>query len=277
MNKSYSVLMSVYKKESPLFLKQSMQSIFDQTVPTDDFVLVCDGPLTEELNKVIDEMQKKFGTKLHVVRESENHGLGHALNLGVIKCKNQLIARMDSDDYSKKDRCEKELNIFENDPEISIVGTHVAQFKDSIENITSVRKTPETNEEIVSFAKKRNPFNHPSVMFKKQAVIKAGNYSNVRFCQDYYLWIELIAKGYKGYNIQEPLVYMREDDNTFKRRSGTNYYKILKQLLRRMRELKLISTSEYCAMSTVRFCQTMMPNWMRKTAFSLFVRERVKK
>lgn len=109
----YSVLMSVYYKENPIYLEQSMGSIYNQTVPTDDFVLVCDGPLTDELNAVINEMHNKFGDILHVVRLPKNVGLGNALNEGIRHCRHELIARMDSDDISYPDRCEKQLSIFE--------------------------------------------------------------------------------------------------------------------------------------------------------------------
>ena len=112
MGEKYSVLMSVYYREKPEFLRQSMESILHQTVPTDDFVLVCDGPLNPELDAVIAQMQQAFGPVLYVLRLKQNGGLGKALNAGIQHCKNELVARMDSDDISRPDRCEKQLKVF---------------------------------------------------------------------------------------------------------------------------------------------------------------------
>lgn len=274
-NSSYSVLMSVYKKENPAFLRESMESIFNQTIPTDDFVLICDGPLTEDLDEVISEMEKKYGKKLRVIRQAENHGLGYSLNLGVKECKNELIARMDSDDVAVKDRCEKELAAFDSQPDISIVGGFVGEFEDSVKNIKFVRKVPETNDEIIKFAKGRNPFNHPSVMFRKGDVLAVGNYQNVRFCQDYFLWVNLLASGYKGYNLQEVLVYMREDEKTFKRRSGKDYFKIQKKLLKMMREKDFLTYPQYLKALTIRFGSAYAPNWLRQALFKRFMRSEV--
>ena len=154
----YSVLMSVYKNEKPDFLKTAMNSMWNQTVPPDDFVLMCDGPLTPELDTVIRNMEQAHA-KLHVIRFPENHGLGHALQVGVKECKNEYVARMDSDDISRPERCEKELRVFENHPELAIVGSVIEEFTEIepdsfVPNaVNSKRVVPETSEQIVEFAK----------------------------------------------------------------------------------------------------------------------------
>ena len=204
-NMNYSVLMSVYRKEKAEYLQIAMDSMWNQTAPTDDFVLICDGPLTEELDTVIFEMKEKHTDALNVIRFEKNMGLGRALQVGVNACKNELIARMDSDDISLPDRCEKELAFFETHPDVSIVGGVIEEFTDITpgafvpNEIKTKRVVPETAEEIALFAKKRNPFNHPSVMYCKEAVLAAGNYQDVRYMQDYYLWIHMLIAGFKGY------------------------------------------------------------------------------
>lgn len=273
----YSVLMSVYKKEDPDFLRQSMQSIYDQTVSVDDFVLVCDGPLTKKLDEVLDEMQKKFGERLRIFRQTDNHGLGATLNFGIQKCKNDLVARMDSDDISRKDRCEKELKVLSENSKISAVGSLVAEFEDSPEDSKSIRKVPEKQEDILKFVRLRSPMNHPSVMFRKSDILAVGSYPKVRNCQDYYLWEKLLANGYELYNIQEPLVYMRENENSFHRRSGMRYFKIQKKLFKQMRADGLLSYPQYCSVITVRFCSAIAPNWLRQAMFKKFMREKIEK
>lgn len=272
----YSVLMSVYAKEKPEFLRESMMSMYEQTVLTDDFVLVCDGPLNDGLDKVIEEMQKEFGERLRVIRLSENHGLGYALNLGVKKCKNDLIARMDSDDVAVRNRCERELEVFKNKPECSVVGGYVAEFEGDIKNAKFVRKVPEHNKAMIGFAKLRSPFNHPTVMFKKKDILAAGNYRDVRFCQDYFLWVKVLASNCMCYNIQDILVYMREDKNSFKRRSGMEYFKIQKQLNSEMRSNGLITNTQYMSLMVLRFGSTHAPNWLRRMLYTKIMREAIR-
>ena len=272
---NYSVLMSVYRNEKPGVLQQSMQSIYDQTVPTDDFVLVCDGPLTKRLDEVIGEMQKKFGKRLRIIRQAENHGLGYCLRIGIPECKNDLVARMDSDDISRKDRCEKELEIFSKHPEISAVGGLVGEFTVTIKEVKSIRRVPETNSEIIKFSKWRSPMNHPSVMFRKKDVLAVGNYPEVRNCQDWYLWTNMLMNGYQLYNVQEILVFMREDRTTFKRRAGWRYFKIQRKLFRNMRKRKYMSLPQYMIVVPVRFCSAMAPNGLRQKLFEKFMREKV--
>ena len=148
---NYSVLMSVYYKEQPDYLRQAMESVRGQTVPTNDFVLVCDGPLTDGLEAVIREEQEKCGPILHVVRLEENGGLGNALEKGLKLCRNELVARMDSDDISRPDRCEKQLELFGRYPDVSLSSGAVSEFITDPKHPTGKRTLPVTDEEIRAF------------------------------------------------------------------------------------------------------------------------------
>ena len=170
--------MSVYDKEKSEYLKQAIESIQAQTVSTDDFVLVCDGPLNAALDAVIAEKQKEMGETLNVIRLTKNSGLGNALNEGIKHCKNELVARMDSDDIAFPERCEKQIAMFNARSELSICSAAIEEFTNDPNKVDSRRVPPETNEEIVDFAKTRNPFNHPCVMYKKSAVEAAGSYQS---------------------------------------------------------------------------------------------------
>ena len=167
---NYSVLMSVYFKEAPEYLKQAIESIQAQTFQTDDFVLVCDGPLNDGLDAIIAEKQQEMGETLNVVRLAKNGGLGNALNEGIKHCKNELVARMDSDDISAADRCEKQVKLFKKNPELDITSGALLEFVTSPDQITGGRTIPCNNDEIIRYSRKRCPFNHPCVMFKKSAV-----------------------------------------------------------------------------------------------------------
>lgn len=269
----YSVLMSVYHKENAAYLRTAMDSIWTQTVPTDDFVLVCDGPLTRDLDAVIEEMQASHSENLHVVRLAKNSGLGNALNAGMKYCRNELVARMDSDDISRPDRCERQLKVFQEHPEVSICSGMVEEFSSSTDIIEARRFVPETRDEIISFAKKRNPFNHPCVMYRKSAVEAAGGYQDFYLLEDYFLWIRMLQNRAVGYNLQEPLLWMRAGSDMYKRRSGWKYAKSQRALFRYMRDREIISDKQFICSTVVRAVSAAAPNWLREYGFQLLMRK----
>ena len=273
-NYQYSVLMSVYHKENAEYLHTAMDSIWDQTIPTDDFVLVCDGTLNEGLDAVIEKMEKEHPDTLHVVQLEKNGGLGNALNEGIKHCKHDLVARMDSDDISRQDRCERQLKVFQERPDISVVSGIVEEFTVSISEIEARRVPPETQEEIITFAKKRNPFNHPCVMYKKSAVEAAGGYQDFYLLEDYYLWIRMLQNGTIGYNLQEPLLWMRAGSEMYKRRAGWKYAKSQKALFKYMKDSGFISGSQYIKSVAVRTASSITPNCLREFMFKRAMRKK---
>ena len=270
---NYSVLMSVYYKEHPDYLRQSMQSIYDQTVPTDDFVLVCDGPLTPELDAVIADMQQQFGPCLNVCRLLKNGGLGKALNFGIGQCKNDLVARMDSDDVSRPDRCERQLVAFQDHPEYSLVSGIVEEFSDTVTNVSVRRIVPEHQNDIIDFAKKRNPFNHPCIMYKKSDVEAAGGYQDFYLLEDYYLWVRMLQQGFIGYNLQEPLLWMRAGSDMYKRRGGWKYVQSQRNLFKYMAQTGFITRNQYQIQSMIRLIGAIVPNWLRAFLFKQILRK----
>ena len=269
--KSYSVLMSVYVKENPEFLRQSMQSMYDQTVPTDDFVLICDGPLNKELDAVIDGMQQQFGERLHVFRLPENHGLGYALNFGVKKCKNELIARMDSDDVSVKDRIEKQLEVFEK-MDVSVVGSNVVECDEKMNKQIVYKNVPERNEDIMIMMKKRNPINHMSVMFRRSKVLFAGNYLEMPFFEDYYLWVRMAKGGNKFYNIPKPLVNVRGGLQMIRRRGGIKYMKNIVRFQKVLKKNKIIAVPRLMVNIFERLAVASIPDGARNVIYMKILR-----
>lgn len=270
---NYSVLMSVYYKENSEYLKQAIESIQAQTFPTDDFVLVCDGPLNQELDSVIKKKQQEMKNILNVVRLKKNAGLGNALNKGIQQCKNELVARMDSDDISYPDRCEKQLMVFNTYPEISVCSGIVEEFATNPKVVESRRVPPETQEEIREFAKVRNPFNHPCVMYKKPDVEAVGSYKDFYLLEDYYLWVRMIMAGYQDYNLQEPLLHMRAGTDMYMRRGGLKYAKTQEKLFRFMKNNGFISKGQYIKNCVIRGESSLAPNWLRKFVFEKVLRK----
>ena len=214
----YSFLMSVYIKEKPEYLVQSIESMLNQTVMPMEIILIEDGSLTDDLYKVIKKYKSEYGNIFNVISLKENVGLGKALNIGIKKCKTELIARMDSDDICLRERCEKQLAEFEKNPELDIVGTQISEFLNDPDNIVSSRIVPETQNEIIEFAKRRSPFNHPTVMYKKTSVLKAGGYSGYGRKEDLELFVKMVNSGFNVMNIGEALLLYRTSDDNLKRR-----------------------------------------------------------
>lgn len=270
---NYSVLMSVYCGEKAEFLRLSAESIFGQTIPTDDFVLMCDGPLTDELNIVINELLQEHGDVLRVIRLEENRGLGDALNIGIGACKNELIARMDSDDFALPNRFELQLLKFQEHPELSIVGGAIDEFEGSPSNIVSHKSMPETHEEILRYARTRNPFNHPTVMYRKSAVQKAGSYPNRMLHEDYALWANMLLGGAKGCNLPDTLCYMRVDSGLYNRRGGWDYLKMAIRLRWHLYRTGLYTFWSFLYVVLGLSVVCLIPVSARKTIYRLFLRQ----
>lgn len=260
--------MSVYYKEKPEYLRQSMLSIWNQTVKTDDFVLVCDGPLTKELDAVVEEMQQKFGSFLHVYRLKENSGLGNALNVGLKLCVNDLVARMDSDDISRPDRCERQITLFLTHPDISLSSGTVSEFEEDPKKPIGKRTVPISDEEIRKFSKKRNPMNHPCVMFRKSAVENAGGYKETyHLFEDYFLWIRMLMMGYKARNLKDVLLDMRSPADMYERRGGKKYAEDMLSFHRWMNRSGWSSKMDYLSGAVPHVIVCVLPNGIRKLVY----------
>lgn len=268
----FSVLMSVYFKESPSYLEAALSSIFTQTVMPDEVVLVEDGPLTSELDETINKFEKEYPTILKVVKFETNRGLGQALHDGLIECSNEIVFRMDTDDIAHKDRFEKQLKIFK-EKDVDAVGSNITEFDETMTNITSHRIVPEQDEDIKKMAKSRNPINHMTIAFKKQAVIESGNYLDMMYFEDYYLWVRMMSKGYTFYNIQEELIDVRGGNDMIKRRGGKKYIKPIINFEKAILKLGYISKFEYLKNTTKRIIGSLIPNGLRFFLYKKLLRK----
>lgn len=270
----YSILMSVYHKEKPEWLITSIDSMLKQTVKADQFVIVKDGELTEGLDRVIESYNNQYPELFTIIRIPNNVGLGPALKIGLKYCKNELVARMDSDDYSCPKRCEKQLQVFENHPEYDAVGCFEAEFENNIDNIISIHKVPEESHEIYNFMKRRCALLHPTVMYKKSAIIKCGGYKDVRLYEDYDLFMRLvIEEEAKCYNIQENLYYIRINNDFFKRRGGISYMKTAIKFKFRQCQKGYIAKKDFIISAGSQMIVCMLPNKVRKSIYLNFLRE----
>ncbi len=269
----YSVLMSVYHKERPEYLRDSINSMLNQTIRPDEIILVKDGPLTEALDAVINGYANN--PILNIIKIEKNVGLGKALNIGLEECKNEIVVRMDTDDISKPDRCEKQLSKLKQSKNISVIGSVIGEFVGDLNNIVAYKNVPENHKAISNLMKYRNPINHVTTMYRKKDVLAAGSYQHWFLNEDYFLWIRMLEKGFKFSNINEPLVLVRITDETYIRRGGWEYFITQKRLFDYMLRNKMINILEYIYNNSVRFFSgVLLPNKIRKYLYLRFLRER---
>lgn len=330
MKQTYSVLMSVYQKEKPEYLRAAVESVLGQMVPPEEVVLVCDGPLTDALDGVIAEYVRRFpenSEEIMNLRESglrgngrsendqqgdtcqkgkikeknpqesqrqennnekvifrvvclpENGGLGKALNEGLKYCSCEWIARMDTDDLSAPDRCEKQLKFLEEHPEVDAVSGTIAEFQGealdvkTAENaVISYKTVPETQKEISEYIKQRNPLNHPCVMFRKTSVESAGGYQPCPYFEDYDLWVRMYKDHAVFANLPDTLLYMRIN-GMHQRRGGIRYAKCVIDFRVKMYRNQVITFGEFLPMTVVRVLVSLMPNSLRRFLYEKKLRK----
>lgn len=272
----FSVLMSVYEKETAQNLKQCLDSVLiNQSILPNEVVLVKDGKLTDELDSLIDNYKERFNTILKIVELEKNSGLGEALNVGLKYCSYELVARMDSDDISTFNRFKYQLDAFKGNNDLDMVGGYISEFFSIPEKIEFVRKVPTSFLEIKKMLKTRNPINHVSVMFKKSAVIEAGGYRTLLFLEDYYLWVRMVAKEMNIQNISENLVLVRTGESMFKRRSNKEYISSWIYLQKIMLKESLINRVEYLRNAINIIVFIYIPPKAKKYIYKRFLRSNV--
>lgn len=274
---NYSVLMSVYYKERAENLRLSIQSMIDQSVAPEQLVLVCDGPLTELLNEVIAEYESNYPQMFTVVRLDRNGGLGAALNYGLKFCRNEYVARMDSDDIAVRERVHLQLTALMNMPEISVIGGQIAEFCEDSDCVIGYRTVPTTEGGICAYMKRRNPMNHVTVMFRKSHILNVGGYHAFQGpgFEDYYLWVSLLVNGYQLQNINEVCCKVRVNYGQYARRGGYQYFQNAMCVEHLMLKHKLISKLEFIRNMIVWYGgAVLIPTKIRKLLFSKILRKK---
>lgn len=269
---NYSVIMSVYKKVNPEHLKTSIESILNQTYKTNEFILIKDGKLTSDQEKVLNEILKanKDIFKIHVF--SQNQGAGTAYNKGLEICTNKFAAIMDSDDIAVKDKFEKQMKFLQKHKNIDVIGSNAIEFIDNPENIISTRIMPETNNEIIKFGHSRCPIIQPTAIFKVDSVKKAGSYQHSPLTEDYDLYIRMIKNNCKFYTYQEILYFVRTGEDFYKRRGGLKYLKPILSFKYRHFKTGFFSLKEFIKTFFSSLIVALMPNGVRKIIYKKFLR-----
>lgn len=272
----FTVCTSVYKNDNPEYLKVALDSLLvNQIVKPTEIVLVQDGPVPEETSRVLQDYIDNYGESFLLIKLEKNGGLGNALKIGVENAKYDIIARMDSDDIAAPDRFEKQIAYLEGHPECDIVGGQITEFIGGPSNIVGRREVPLDNEDIYRYMKSRCAFNHPTVMFRKSAVLSVGNYKDWFWNEDYYLWIRMMMNGCVMANLPDVLVNMRSGLDQYSRRGGKRYFDSEIGIKKLMLDNGLITRTEYLINYLERFIiQLLLPNSVRGWVFRTFARRK---
>ena len=257
----FSVLISIYKNENPVWFREALDSVFAQTLQPTEIVLVEDGLLTSELYEVIDGYQSKHPI-FNIVKNEKNQGLGLALRKGVEACKTDFLMRMDTDDIIPPCRFERQMKKIEEG--YDVVSCWSQLFVGDEGNVIAVKTRPENHDDIVKLAHRRSPICHAATLFRKSALLKAGNYQHCKLYEDYHLVVRLIMSGAKFYNIQEVLYYVRTTPEQMNRRSGLDYLKTELSFFREFKEMGFFTTKDYLVNCTMRIVVRLMPNAVRQ-------------
>lgn len=268
----FSVLMSLYIKERPEYFTECMESILRQTELPDEIVIVLDGPVQPGVEAEIEKYRSRHPGLIRLVPLIENVGLGPALAEGILHCTHELIARMDTDDVCREDRFERQLSEFESDDSLDICGCHIKEFSGTVDNVISSRSVPLTHDEIAEYQRQRSAFNHMTVMYKKSAVIRAGNYQDAPLMEDDLLWVHMLMSGAVCKNIDDFLVYVRTGDAMIARRGGYAYFKKYKNGRKMILDTGYIGRWDYYKTVGVQFAVALMPARIRTLIFTKLLR-----
>ena len=274
----FSILLSLYYKESPLALDQCFLSIWqEQSIHPNEIILVLDGPISEELSQCVTKWQQIIGKPLKVIPLSQNVGLGKALNKGLEHCSNEWVFRMDTDDICKPDRFEKQIQFIKENPEVVLFSGQILEFNENPSDADTLKYVPTEHTDIVKFAQKRSPFNHMTVAYKKSVIDAVGGYQHHLFMEDYNLWLRVIGAGYRVGNHSDILLYARVGNGMHARRKGYEYIKSEKQLLKLKKELKIQNPIHANILFLLRSSFRLLPSSLLGKIYNTFLRKKVHK
>lgn len=269
----FSVLISVYKNEKPEYFTLALDSMVKQTLQPQEYVIVKDGLLTEDLDACIETFRQQVSIPVKILAFEQNRGLGLALRDGVLGCSNEYIARMDTDDIAKPERFAKQIAYLEKHQEIALLGSRITEFSTDAEHPDTITQLPLSDKDIRQYAKSRNPFRHMTLIYKKSAVLEAGNYRDFLWFEDYDLWVRIMQKSFKVENLPDCLVNVRANDEMFARRGGWKYLKQDLKFQEELLKIRFITRIQYSKNITLRILARVIPNRLRIILYKKLLRK----
>lgn len=267
----FSVLLPVYAGDRPEFVRRALQSVTDdQERSPDEVVIVRDGPVPDSLAACLDEAVRERDGLVRLVELPVNQGLGWALEAGLAVCRHDIVARMDADDISRPERFSRQIPLVESG--FDLVGSALAEIGGDETDIRGVRVPPVTHSEISRFARFHSPFNHPTVVYRRSAVHRAGGYEHLGTLEDYWLWARMLSTGSKAANVDEPLLLYRVGAGAYERRGGWRLARAEIGLQLRMRRIGFTSNWQLLRNLVVRVSWRLCPVALRRPLYGFVFR-----
>ena len=263
-------LISVYYNDNYNDFVKAIDSCLNQSVSPDKIIIVQDGPIKKTISTYIDYISKK--NNILLVNLLQNQGLGNALNRGLEYVTEDIVLRMDSDDISYENRFKLQYEFLKENKHIDVVGSNIDEFRNDFKDIVNMRIVPENHHDISQRMKWINGMNHVTVMFRKKSVIDSGNYNSFNGFEDYHLWIRMILKKKKFYNIQKSLVAVRIGNDMIGRRKGLSYFKNEWNFIRLLKSKKYISSIEMIVSGVSKFIVRVSPRFIIIFLYKTFLR-----
>lgn len=269
----FSLLLPTYFADDPDHLRRAFASAVDeQTLKPDDIVLVRDGVVPPSLQKVIDVVAAESEVPVNVVSLAHNIGLGHALDAGLAACRHEVVARMDADDVSLPERFAVQIPVIAEG--FDLVGCGLLEFHEDEQDVVGRRTPPIGEDEIRRWSRFHDPFNHPTVVYRRSAVQAVGGYEDLPLMEDYWLFARMIAAGARVANVAEPLVKYRVGAGAYARRGGWQLLRSEWQLQRHFRSVGFTTRAQYARNVVVRGGYRLVPEGLRRTAYRRLIAPR---
>jgi len=273
VSEAFSVLLPCYAGDTPDALQAAFLSVTAaQTRRPDQVVLVQDGPVSEQLGERISTLFEGSVSRTTLVVMPENLGLGVALTRGLEACEHDIVARMDADDVSERDRFEIQIPLVESG--VDVLGSALLEFQTRPEVVVGSRAVLTDPAEIVRQARLRQTFNHPSVVYRASLVAKVGGYEDLQGLEDYLLFAKMIMAGARVGNVARPLVRYRVSEGAYSRRGGWRILRSELRLQRRFRAMGFTTRAQYARNVAVRGVYRMVPEGVRRTAYQRLLARR---
>ena len=273
---NFSVLMPIYIHEKDNELRAAIDSVINQTLMPNEILIIADKDIPQNTRNILDEYKLKYPEIFNPIILTEDASIGKARAISVEKAKYDIIANMDADDISNNERFEKQLKFLKENPNIDVVGSCITEFENSPENIYAKRDVPLLHQDIYKYCKFRNPINNMTVMCRKNAVVEAGNYKDMREFEDYELWSRMIIKGYKFANLSDYLINARAGRDMIIRRQGLNvYFKYEYPLFLSFYKQNFITSKEFLKAIISKFFLRVIPNWLKGFIYYNFLHKKV--
>lgn len=257
----FSVLIPVYKSETPEYFDLALKSMHNQTFQDFEVVLVIDGPIPPALEDIVEKWTHIWQNRFKIVRNPKNLGIAGALNAGLKECSEEMVVRMDSDDYSLPDRLQIQHDFLLKHPEVDILGANIGEFEHDINKIFMIRNVPEKHNEIINIMWFKCPMNHVTIVFKKSAVLAVGGY-DASYGNDDFLWVKMRYAGFKFYNQQDILVHVRVGNDMaemVKRRATLELFKWNCKIRTYMFKHKMMNFFQYIASMSIAVMIYILP------------------